>query len=568
MHAHRSLRHLANALARTGFPVLRFDYHGTGDSPGADEDPDRHATWLANTRDAISWMQCQLHCDRVSLIGLRLGASLAAAAAAENPVENLLMWAPVIKGRQYVREMHALSLTAGTRPQPSPNAPDDIEAAGFVLTKQTLDDLGKIDLLTAQPKCRRVLIVARDDLPDNARLRTAWAGLGLDVEQIRQPGYAAMMAEPHLTKVPYPAIAAIVQWQSAGSRQPAAGSRQQAAGSEVHSLLPAARCPLPAISLPAISERLVPISQEPNLFGILSEPNIAPAEDLPLIVLTNAGSAYRVGPNRLHVMLARHLAARGFRSLHSICAAWETASRPTSRRRTSPMQRPRFATCTSRCTMPSRTWAQGACVFMGLCSGAYVAFQAAARFADPALVESVLINPLTFFWKDGMTQETAPNREIKRQHYYWRLGAAEQLVAAADRQNPTRHRRRRQVAHGTLLAAAGGNGCGGVSGEPAPRAGELGHPTVDDLAADLERVAGAGRHLACFLSESDPGYRILMHQAQKKATSLRQAGKLDVSFIRDADHTFTASRRRRELIQLIVAHLCRRTRRRVGSGPK
>src|SRR5947209_7243554 len=56
VHAHRSLRHLADALAEMGFAVLRFDYHGTGDSAGSDEDPDRVATWLANVRDAHRWL--------------------------------------------------------------------------------------------------------------------------------------------------------------------------------------------------------------------------------------------------------------------------------------------------------------------------------------------------------------------------------------------------------------------------------------------------------------------------------------------------------------------------------
>ena len=41
VHAHRSLRHLAHALAEAKFPVLHFDYHGTGDSGGSDQDPER-----------------------------------------------------------------------------------------------------------------------------------------------------------------------------------------------------------------------------------------------------------------------------------------------------------------------------------------------------------------------------------------------------------------------------------------------------------------------------------------------------------------------------------------------
>ena len=42
--SHRTLRHLCDRLAAAGIPALRFDYHGTGDSPGSDLDPDRLGT--------------------------------------------------------------------------------------------------------------------------------------------------------------------------------------------------------------------------------------------------------------------------------------------------------------------------------------------------------------------------------------------------------------------------------------------------------------------------------------------------------------------------------------------
>ena len=44
--AHRTIRHLAEALAAAGFCVLRVDYDGTGDSSGDHDDPRRVRAWI------------------------------------------------------------------------------------------------------------------------------------------------------------------------------------------------------------------------------------------------------------------------------------------------------------------------------------------------------------------------------------------------------------------------------------------------------------------------------------------------------------------------------------------
>src|SRR5690349_23606894 len=45
VRAHRSVRHLAENLCAAGFSVLRFDFHGTGDSAGTERDPGRLDAW-------------------------------------------------------------------------------------------------------------------------------------------------------------------------------------------------------------------------------------------------------------------------------------------------------------------------------------------------------------------------------------------------------------------------------------------------------------------------------------------------------------------------------------------
>lgn len=60
-------------------------------------------------------------------------------------------------------------------------------------------------------------------------------------------------------------------------------------------------------------ERPVRFGEERRLFGVLTEPiGGDPGRSRPGVVLLNAGRIHRVGPDRLHVRLARRLAGRGF----------------------------------------------------------------------------------------------------------------------------------------------------------------------------------------------------------------------------------------------------------------
>jgi pimeloyl-ACP methyl ester carboxylesterase len=59
-----------------------------------------------------------------------------------------------------------------------------------------------------------------------------------------------------------------------------------------------------------MSERPIYFGPEPGLLGVLTRPE-TPDPAKPAVVLLNAGLLHRVGPNRLHVDVARRLADRG-----------------------------------------------------------------------------------------------------------------------------------------------------------------------------------------------------------------------------------------------------------------
>ena len=106
---YQSWHALAAMIAAAGFPVLRFDYDGTGDSLGSDRDPDRVGAWRASVEAAARFMREELRATSLDLVGIRLGATFAALASTELDFKRLVLIAPVISGRAYAREAQARS---------------------------------------------------------------------------------------------------------------------------------------------------------------------------------------------------------------------------------------------------------------------------------------------------------------------------------------------------------------------------------------------------------------------------------------------------------------------------
>ena len=104
--AHRVLRVLATQLARLGFPVLRFDYPGCGDSWGDDLDV-TVPKCLDSLSKAVGRVREQSGCERVVVIGMRFGGTIAGLSAAASPrlFHECVMWDPVLDGGAYVKHL-------------------------------------------------------------------------------------------------------------------------------------------------------------------------------------------------------------------------------------------------------------------------------------------------------------------------------------------------------------------------------------------------------------------------------------------------------------------------------
>ena len=91
------LSHLARRLAASGAAVLRFDYLGYGDSDGEFVDASID-TMCEDTLTAIDVLKAKSGAQRVGIMGLRLGATVATLVAeGRDDIDRLVLWEPIVK---------------------------------------------------------------------------------------------------------------------------------------------------------------------------------------------------------------------------------------------------------------------------------------------------------------------------------------------------------------------------------------------------------------------------------------------------------------------------------------
>jgi uncharacterized protein len=184
-------RAFADRLLRKGVHALRFDYHGTGDSPGEGDDQSLQ-DWIRDTRAAREALLRATGARRLHIFGLGLGATIAARTPLDlAPVpERLVLWEPVTDGAAYVKRMqaahrHELNLAFGEAwpawrrrlGTAEPQAPGFI--LGFPLGQRLAADLAALGELPlhalAERGCRIDCAVdRRDSTPVVKHTRINW----------------------------------------------------------------------------------------------------------------------------------------------------------------------------------------------------------------------------------------------------------------------------------------------------------------------------------------------------------------------------------------------------------
>jgi alpha-beta hydrolase superfamily lysophospholipase len=145
---------LALHLSKVGFPVLRFDFFGCGDSAGNGEEGRIHQ-WLSDISAAIGEMKRRNHVAKVCLVGLRLGGTLSMMAGAERrDISGMVLWDPVLRGTAYVEKLkmsHQKMLRlAHVKEKGDAKGEKSAEILGFPYTEALLTDIENLDLLSIE----------------------------------------------------------------------------------------------------------------------------------------------------------------------------------------------------------------------------------------------------------------------------------------------------------------------------------------------------------------------------------------------------------------------------------
>lgn len=378
----RPLRMLGDALAAAGYPTLRFDYPGQGDSLEPADDL-RLDTLKASVRRAAAHLRRNTEARQLVVIGQGLGASLAALMAEELDAGGLALLAPVVRGKEHLRELAVWGITIAETMALKVEKDRPGAVAGFEMPEGLRADLAGFDLVPAAAPAAAVLIAGRGRASEG-KLAERYRELSAAVTEIAYGGYDAAVTNPTAGRPPRETIEAVVRWVA------------ETAPAEL-----ARRRPLPAepalLETPEFLETIVRFGADGRLVGVMCEPK-APRRGATVLLLGAGGDAH-TGWARGAVEAARLLARDGVASFRMDATDVGDASGPLS---DDPVRL--YDERHIDDAMDGFDWliarGYGPVLPVGRCSGAFAAFNAAAR--DERIADLILVNQLRYIWeRDG-----------------------------------------------------------------------------------------------------------------------------------------------------------------------
>lgn len=291
-------RMIAEDLALRGFPVIRFDYPGEGDSlPNAQGGT--FETWVLGAVRAAQELRRRTGCMRILYYGMGIGAAVALQAGRQDEkLAGYVLAASALSGRRYLREV-------GLREKVIEDGigidfgypPGSTVLASFIMEPQLAADLKSLTItLDAMPAGLPVLVLARPENTADQDLANELTRLGASVECSDFTGYGEMLDGVVTSPIPMALIDTIGDWFSRSL--PCVAAPAMSATEEL---------PPAILAASTFHERAEIIDS--RLFGILGRP--PSGTEKAVIILLNMAYAPHNGWGNIWVDAARTLAPRG-----------------------------------------------------------------------------------------------------------------------------------------------------------------------------------------------------------------------------------------------------------------
>ena len=182
---------MALRLARRGFDTFCFDYPSTGDSDG-DSSNFSIASSILSLERLVQYAISEMGLDKLSMVGMRLGAAIALEVSEQIVSESLFLIDPILDGSVYLKQLRNMqhdSLYDNPYEPPFLNNQSSLEEVlGYPLAERLVDELMQLapNIELAQSR-ELVLLESENQAGSLLRLSQQHQDQGKQVRYIQSP---------------------------------------------------------------------------------------------------------------------------------------------------------------------------------------------------------------------------------------------------------------------------------------------------------------------------------------------------------------------------------------------